>query len=58
MQRVQQAMEQQHAATVVAVTLGVVAGVAVATGVAVYILNRARRPMIVRTDDPDAPLFV
>lgn len=53
----QAALDRQHAATIVAVTLGIVAGVGVATGVALWILLRARRP-IVLSDDPDAPLFV
>ncbi|AFZ66116.1 hypothetical protein [Deinococcus peraridilitoris] len=56
-ERLRQALEEHHHTTLIAVTLGVVVGVGVATGLAVWILNRSRKPRLM-TDDPEAPLFV
>lgn len=55
--RLQQHLDRQQAVTVSAVILGVSAGVAVAAGVALFVLSRGRQPMVM-TDDPEAPLFV
>ncbi|ADV68224.1 hypothetical protein [Deinococcus maricopensis] len=53
--RLEAAFREHQTATLVAVTLGIVIGV----GVAAYVLNRTRRPMLrMNPDDPEQPLFI